>query len=426
MGVLTLVYIFSFLDRQILNLLVVPIKADLQISDTQMSLLMGLSFAVFYTVFGIPLGRIADVYSRRGLIAGGFALWSAFTAGCGFVGSYPQLALMRMGVGVGEASLGPAAYSLITDYFPAHRRGTAQGVYSMGIYIGGGLALVFGGMAIAVFSRQPLWDLPVIGAVRWWQVVFLVVGFAGLLVVSLMLTVREPVRHGASAGGIPMREVMAHFSRHRKTYLHHNIGIALLTFSAYGSSAWVPTFFMRQHQWTSSQAGVVLGLISATCGSLGVLASGWFADRLAARGRSDACLHVAFLVAVLWFPTGIAALLVPNPVLAAVLYAPTMFFAAGVYGVGAASLMQVTPARIRGQASAIYLFVVNLIGLGLGPTAVALFTDYLFHDAAKVGLSILLVTTIAHLLAGTLLWSGRASFVRSREALAASVAGGAM
>jgi MFS family permease len=418
LGVLTLVYIFSYLDRQILNLLVVPIKADLHISDTQMSLLMGLSFAVFYTFFGIPLGRIADAASRRGLIAGGFATWSAFTVGCGFIGSYPQLALMRMGVGVGEASLGPAAYSLITDYFAPQRRGTAQGVYNMGIYLGGGLALVFGGVAIAWVSHQPMWELPFIGAVRWWQLIFIVIGAAGLLTVPLMLTVREPPRHGASARSIPLREVFAHFKQHRTTYLCHNVGIALLSFSAYGTSAWLPTFFIRQHGWTSAQAGIVIGLILASCGALGVLACGWLADRLAARGHADACMRVAFMACVLWFPSGIAMLLVTSPVLACVLYVPTIFFVAGVYSVGPAALMQVTPPRMRGQAGAIYLFVTNLIGLGLGPTAVALCTDYLFHDASQVGYSILIVAVIAHLLAGLLLWSGRAAFVRSREAMA--------
>ena len=425
LGVLTLVYVFSFLDRQILNLLVVPVKADLHISDTEMSLLMGLSFAVFYTVFGIPLGRLADAWSRRGLIAGGFALWSAFTAGCGFVGNFPQLALMRMGVGVGEASLGPAAYSLITDYFPPQRRGVAQGFYNMGIYIGSGLALVLGGVAIAVVSRQAVWDLPVIGVVRWWQLIFLVIGAAGLLALPLMLTVREPVRQGATAGSPPLREAWVHFKRNRATYLHHNVGIAMLTFSGYGSSAWMPTFFIRQHHWTAAQAGIALGLIAVVFGSLGVLAAGWFADRLAARGRSDACMQVAMLVAILWFPSGVAMFLVQSGVLAAILYAPTMFLAAGVYGVGPASLMQVTPPRMRGQAAAIFLFVVNLIGLGLGPTAVALCTDHLFRDASRVGYSILVVTAIAHLLATYLLWKGRAPFVRSREDMDAQRVAGA-
>ena len=211
LGVLTLVYVFSFLDRQILNLLVVPVSRDLQISDTQMSLLIGVAFAIFYTAFGLPLGRVADSHSRRGLIGAGFALWSLFTAGCGFAGNYAQLLVMRMGVGVGEASLSPAAYSLITDYFPPRRRGAAQGIYNMGIYIGSGIALVLGALAIGWLSKRPQWDLPLIGVVRWWQVLFMVMGAAGLLLVPLMLTVKEPPRHGASAQSVPFGEVLSHF-----------------------------------------------------------------------------------------------------------------------------------------------------------------------------------------------------------------------
>jgi MFS family permease len=419
LSVLTLVYIFSFIDRQILNLLVVPIKADLKITDTQMSLLIGLTFAVFYTAFGIPLGRIADAHNRRGLIAGGFALWSAFTACCGFVGSFSQLLFMRMGVGVGEASLSPAAYSLITDYFPPRRRNIAQGVYNMGIYVGSGLALVIGGLAIAAVSRQPLWNLPLIGVVRWWQLIFIIIGGAGLLTVPLMLTVREPPRHGAAPQMNSLREVFGHLKQHRRTYLCHNIGVGLLAFSAYGSSAWLPTFFVRHHHWTGAHAGIVLGSIIAVFGSLGMVTSGWVADRWTARGHSDACMRVALLLAVTWIPTGVAMLLVPDPVWAAVLYAPSAFLAAGVYCVGPAALMQVTPARMRGQAGAIYLFTINMIGLGLGPTAVALLTDYLFHDVNQVGKSILIVTVVAHVLAGLLLWSGRSAFIRSRASVAA-------
>src|SRR5215211_5283997 len=171
-GVLAFVYIFSFIDRQILNLLVRPIRRDLGISDTQMSLLMGFAFALFYTFFGIPLGRLADSRSRRTLIALGFAFWSMFTAACGLAKNFAQLMLMRMGVGVGEAALSPAAYSMITDYFPPKRRATAISIYSTGIYIGSGLALIIGGLVARFAAAQELWNLPVVGETRPWQVVF--------------------------------------------------------------------------------------------------------------------------------------------------------------------------------------------------------------------------------------------------------------
>lgn len=419
LGVLTLVYVFSFIDRSILTLLVDPIRRDLQISDTQMSLLIGISFAAFYVSFGIPLGRLADSRSRRGLIAAGFACWSLFAAGSGFVRNYIQLAVTRMGVGVGEASLNPAAYSLITDYFPRSRRGIAQGIYGGAIYIGIGIALILGGMATEWNSRQPDTVLPLIGTVRTWQVIFIVVGFTGLLLTPLLLTVKEPVRRGAGTGSrqIPFSDVLRYFRAHWKTYCCHNIGIALCTLSGYAVGAWTPTFFIRHHHMAPSRVGLVLGILGAVFGWLGVFSAGWLSDHLNARGHRDSYLRLASLATLLWLPTGIACFLVSDPTLALILYAPTHALHASVYGIAPAALMQVTPSRMRGQAGAIYIFAVNIIGLGLGPTTVALCTDYLFRDDNMVGYSILIVASTAQVLAGVLLWRGRRHFVESQEAV---------
>ncbi len=198
-GVLTLAYVFSFIDRQILSLLVGPIQRDLAINDTWMSLLMGVSFAVFYTLFGIPLGRLADTKNRRNVIAVGIAFWSVMTAGCGLARQYWTLALMRMGVGIGEATLSPSAYSMIADYFRPERRSTAMSVYSMGIYIGSGLAFVLGGIVVKFAAQQESIELPWLGSIRSWQLVFLLVGLPGLPVALLTwLTVREPARRGVA------------------------------------------------------------------------------------------------------------------------------------------------------------------------------------------------------------------------------------
>ncbi|MGH8561818.1 MAG: MFS transporter, partial [Nevskiales bacterium] len=189
-AVLMVAYVFSFIDRQILNLLVGPIRRDLGISDTQMSLLMGFSFALFYTICGIPLGRLADSKSRRTIIAVGIFFWSIMTAACGTARHYWQFFLYRMGVGVGEATLSPSAYSLIADYFPREVRATAISVYSMGIYIGSGLAFLLGGLVIK-FAGQAEVVLPVVGATRPWQLIFFMLGIAGILFTFAMYTVRE-------------------------------------------------------------------------------------------------------------------------------------------------------------------------------------------------------------------------------------------
>jgi len=419
LGLLTLVYMFSFLDRTVLSLLVSPIRRDLHINDTQVSLLMGFTFAVFYTFFGIPLGRMADSRSRRQLIAGGIATWSLFTAGCGLARSFGHLLLLRMGVGVGEASLSPSAYSLLTDYFPPQRRATAMSIYSMGIYIGTGAALLSGGFVTGWANGRAGWTIPLLGDVRSWQIVFFVVGLPGLLLALLMYTFAEPVRRGGriQAKSVPFRELVAYVKDNRKTYLCHHLGIAFLALAGYGGIAWIPAFFIRHHHWTAAEAGKGFGIILAIAGSLGIVCGGWFADRLAARGHADAYLRVAMISVVAAVPAGIAYLLVPDAHLAIVLLGPLIFLHAVPIGVAPAALMQVTPSQMRGQVSAVYLFTINLIGLGAGPTVVALVTDQLFRNDNLVGSSLLVVTMSANILSALILWKGLKSYVKSQESL---------
>ncbi|MDQ3010749.1 MAG: MFS transporter, partial [Acidobacteriota bacterium] len=378
-----------------------------------------------YTFFGIPLGRLADSKSRRTIIAFGFILWSLFTAGCGLAKNFWQMLLMRMGVGVGEASLSPAAYSMISDYFPPQRRATAISVYSMGIYIGSGLAFLLGGTVVAFATSQEAWNLPLVGMVRPWQVIFFIVGLPGILFAWLLYTVREPVRRGmkltlgadgkSRTAQVPFPEVIAYLRLNWKTYLCHNVGFALLSFSSYGSTAWIPTFFVRNHGWTEARAGIVYGSIVAVFGALGITAGGWLADRMAKSGSANATMKVGLIAALAWVPTGMVYPLVPSATWAAVLLAPTVFMVAAPFGVAPAAIQQITPNPMRAQASAIYLFAVNLIGLGLGPTAVAVFTDYVFHDDNAVRYSILIVGTAAHLVSAVLLWIGLRPFNQSLD-----------
>jgi MFS family permease len=426
-GVLTLAYMFSFVDRQILNLLVGPIRRDLGISDTKMSLLMGFSFAVFYSFFGIPLGRLSDSKSRRTIIAAGMVLWSLLTAGCGLAKNYWHFLLLRMGVGIGEAALSPSAYSLISDYFPAENRATAISVYSMAFYIGSGIAFLLGGLVIRFASAKSGWSVPIIGAVRPWQLIFFIVGLPGVLLALLLYTVREPTRKGArvmkAADGravvaqVPLRDVIAYMRENGKTFFCHHVGFALLAFSSFGSSAWIPTFFIRRYGWTSSQTGVIYGAILCIFGTLGIVAGGRVADWLAQRGFRDANMRVGLIAALAWIPTGILFPLMPNGNLAVALLIPTVFLMGQPVGIAAAAILEIMPNVMRGQASALYLFVINLIGLGLGPTAVAMATDYIFHNDKAIHYSLVLVGILAHLGAATLLWIGLKPFLRSLDRL---------
>ena len=422
-AVLMVIYVFSFVDRQILSLLVGPIRRDLAISDTQMSLLMGFSFAVFYTFFGIPLGRLADARSRRGLIAAGLVLWSLMTAGCGMAQRFWHFLLLRMGVGVGEAALSPAAYSMISDLFPRHQLATAISVYSTGIYIGSGLANVLGGVVVGAVSGVETWQLPVLGTIRPWQVVFFIVGLPGVILAAALFTIREPQRRDARGAllatgvkaGAPLREVIAYLRSNWLTFACHNLGFALLSFSSYGSSAWIPTFLQRSHGMSARASGVSYGLIIAIAGTLGVVFGGRLADWLSQRGYRDARMRAGLIASVVWLPTGIAYALVPDPNLALALLVPTVFAASMPFGAAAAAIQEMMPNAMRGQASAIYLFVVNLIGLGLGPTIVAMCTDFVFRDDLDLRYSLVLVATLAHLVATGFLWLGLKPF---RESLA--------
>ena len=417
-GVLTLIYIFSFIDRQILSLLVGPIRRDLHISDTGMSLLMGFTFAVFYTFFGIPLGRLADSGNRRGIIAAGFVAWSLFTAACGLVQSFWQMALMRMGVGIGEASLSPSAYSMISDYFPPQRRATAISVYSMGIYLGQGLAMVLGGLVLHFASRQEMWILPVVGATRPWQLIFFAVGLPGVLCALLLLTVREPERREVrSHTATPFREVLRYMRLNSRTFLCHNFGISFIAMTAYGFAAWIPTLFIRIHGWTPAEAGLKIGLAVLLSGPAGIVCGGRLADSLCSRGYRDANMRVMFLAAICWLPAAVACTLAPTPALALLLFLPSQFLMASPFGAAPAAITEIMPNEMRGQAAASYLFVNNLVGLGFGPTAIAILTDYVFRDETMLPYSMAVVATVALSIAALILRAGLRPFVGSLERL---------
>ncbi|KFJ90946.1 MFS transporter [Pseudomonas sp. 1-7] len=403
-AILMVAYVLSFVDRQILNLLVEPIRRDLAINDTQMSLLMGLSFALFYTVCGIPLGRVADTRSRRGLIAVGILFWSAATAACGMAKMYWQFLLCRIGVGVGEAALSPAAYSLIADSFPAERRATAISVYSMGVYLGSGLAFLVGGLVIQFASAQGDVTLPVLGEVRPWQLIFLILGVAGVFFTLLMLAIKEPVRRGAGAGvAVPLSEVGRYIRANRRTVLLHNFGFAGLAFAGYGSAAWIPTFYIRTYGWDAGQVGIVYGCIVAVFGCLGIVFGGRLADLMAKRGRSDANMRVGLYAALGALPMVVLFPLMDSAFWASMLLALAVFCLSMPFGVAPAAIQEIMPNSMRGQASAIYLFVITLIGLSVGPTAVALVTDFVFADDNALRYSLLIVTTLAVLMSIILL-----------------------
>jgi MFS family permease len=349
------------------------------------------------------------------------------TALCGMARNFLQMFFCRLGVGVGEAALSPAAFSLITDYFRKERLATAISVYSMGIYIGAGIAYLLGGLVIGFASSQELYNLPLVGPTRSWQVIFFIVGLPGVLLAFLLYTVKEPVRRNrrlvkSSTGGfkpleVPLREVFHYINENRLTFICHNLGFSFISLATNAGGAWNPTYFVRNHGWSIAKVGILMGIILAVMGTAGIVSAGRFSDWLSERGYKDAPMRVGLLAVLLLTPTGIAFYLAPSGNLAMGLYVPLAFFASAPFGVAPAAIQQIMPNAMRGQASAIYIFLVNAIGLGLGPTATALVTDYVFHNDYAIKYSLMIVGAVAQLIAAIFLWYGMKPFADSIERL---------
>jgi MFS family permease len=403
-SILTGAYVLSFLDRQILALLVDPIRRDLGISDTQVSLLGNLAFGIFYTFLGLPIGRAADRHSRRGIIAAGISIWCCMTAACGLARTFPQLFLARVGVGVGEAALNPAALSMISDYFPRERRGRALTFYNMGVSLGAGLALIFGGQIIAwVFAAPPV-HVPFLGQLKAWQTVFLLVGLPGLAIALLMLTVREPVRRdrlapegpgGGSGKPLSLRAALDFLKVRRKTYLTHFLGMSVVTILGYSFFFWIPSMFVRTWGWTIPEISLAYGVITLVGGPIGVNLGGYIADRLYQRGYKDGLMRTClFGSACLFVPASLLVPLMPTPTLALIMLVPSTIGGALVTATGAAALMMLAPNQLRAQTTALYYFTINVLGL-LGPTAVGMVTDFVFADEAALRWSLAIVSAVA-------------------------------
>jgi MFS family permease len=419
--VLMLIYVNSFLDRSILSLLVDPIRSTLHISESQMGFLMGPAFAIFYIIAGLPLGRLADVMPRRWLVFGGQFVWSIMSVACAFIGQYWQFLSLRVGLGVGEASLSPAAYSMITDLFPRNKLSRALSVYGFGIFLGAGFARLLGGLVIGFTEGQETVMIPLLmREIFSWQIVFLFVALPTIPLSILLLTIKEPLRHGTKseveAGAqVGWGETMAYIARNKTTMICHGMGFALLSFSGYGAGSWNPSHFHRNFGLALSEIGIITGLINAIGGTIGILFGGWLADHLQSRGVRNNKTMVGLIAAVAWAPFGIAYPLMTNSTAAFACLAGATSIAAMPWGVGPAGIQEIMPNRMRGQASAVYLFIINFFGIGLGPFIPSLLTQYVFKSDEGVRYSLLVVPGVAHFIAAILLFVGLKPFLKSLD-----------
>jgi len=442
-AVFALALMFNFLDRGVIGLLVPPIEHDLHLSDTQIALLMGPAFIIFYVVLGLPIARLVDSRSRRAIISVGIVLWSLLTACCGLARTFGSFFLCRIGVGVGEACNGPATYSMLADLFPKERLARAVSVMQFGFVAGNGIATILAGAVIAFVSTVDVVHVPLIGALRPWQATFLAVGLPGLIIAVLFSTVIEPPRRGlmtqargvaatgAAAseapasgvapsaapaprqGAIPIREVVRFIRANRTTYAPMFFSLALQSIVTFGILNWAATFFVRTYGWTIPQFAYTNGLLQLLLFPIMLIPGSLLAEHWARQGRDDANMRVTLLSSILYAPTAVALGLMPSAPLAMACLGVGYLVSALQFGPINAAIQSVTPNEMRGQVTALYLFVFNTFGTGLAPLAIGLVTDHVIGSEAKLGLSIALTAAVLEPLVLLIMWAGLKPYARS-------------
>jgi MFS family permease len=410
-AILMVFSLLSFLDRQILALMVGPIKADLALSDTQLGLLQGLAFTFLYAFAGLPIGWLVDRGPRRLIIYAGITLWSLSAAYCGIARNFWQLFIGRTAVGVGEATMSPIAVSLIGDLFPPDRMATAFGVYSAGYFIGSGIAMAAGGMIVGTFLHQPDLVVPVLGELRPWQAVFLVTGLPGAVIALLAFAIRDPGRTQPRSIDAPAESasLVDHLRVRGRVTFHAFAGFSAAAVVSYVVPAWTPAFFMRHFGMQPQEIGWSFGLVMAGAGAFGAFGGGMLLDRTFRAGRTDAYFLLPGIGALIAAPPLAGAFFMPTPVLGLASLALGM----AVYGVTSAATYstwrRIAAPALRGQMTAAYILCGSLFGGGLGPVLVALLTDRVFQDEAKVGQSLAIVIASSLVLMSVLLLTGRRS-----------------
>ncbi len=394
LGLLLLVYIFNFVDRQVLSILMPPIKAEFDLSDTQLGFLSGLAFAIFYTTLGIPIAKLADRSVRRTIVAVALAAWSVMTALSGAAVGFKTLLLARIGVGIGEAGCSPPAHSLISDYFPPQKRATALSIYAMGVYVGILVGLIAGGWLNQYYG---------------WRVAFVAIGLPGiLLAIVVRLTVREPPRGYSEGlddtGDTPGLKETFRFLWARRAFRHLALASGFHAFAGYGISFWNPSYFVRVFDMSTGEAGTYLGLIIGICGGAGSFFGGLIADKVAARtgdARWYPWISGFSTLAAIPFAVGIYLFGVQGTALLS--YIPVAFLTAMWTGSVYSMTQGLVGLRMRAVASAVLLLFINMIGLGLGPLTVGILSDLMqarFGPQA-LGYALFIVFTVANLWAAT-------------------------
>ena len=415
-SILLFAYIISFIDRQMINYLVVPIKEDMGLTDFEISFIQGWGFVLAYIIFSIPFGRIVDKVNRVRVLIGGIVIWSVATAACGFSKNSWQLVLSRSGVGAGEAALTPASWSIISDLFPVEKRSFPMSIYLMGPYIGQGLSLLFGAQILRIYNEPVTLFESII--VQPWQVIFLIIAIPGVVLGLLMFALKDPVRKEVlvsekEEGKDSIKEVFAYVIKNIGAYMPLLIGSAFIVVLLYGVQSWVPTFLHRIHGWEHTRIGDQYGLVALFAGSLGVVSGPMVEKYLTKLNFNAATIIVCIITAVALTIIGPITFLSLSSEIVLIGIFITSFFITLPLALFATSLQNITPNQYRGVVSGLYVFTVNITGYGLGPMVVAFFTDKVFKNEMAIDLSMAAMFLICGPISFFIFYLGRKPFAKA-------------
>lgn len=423
--VLTVVVLFTVVDRQVLALLILPVQRDFGITDTQAALLLGAAFSLTYAIAGLPIARIADTRNRRNIVAGCIAFWSGATMLCGLAQNYTHLFLARMGIGAGESGYGPATWSIVTDSYPREKVAFATGVLSIGATAGTGLALFMGGAVLALVEHFPTVSLPFGGTIRPWQWAFIIVGAPGFIWALVVLTTKEPARRGLKGrklASVPVKDVARFMRDDWRVYLAAIGGLAMKLLMVMGISQWMPTLYNREFGWELSDVGMITGGIAMLISPIALLLGARLSETWMKQGRSDANLRIVFYGLCVSVPCFMIAPLMPNPWMVLALQSVAVFVSAMGAGPAIAAFQLVTPNRMRAQVSSVSQFCTNVLAFAVGPLLVAVLTDFFFGDPQMLKYSISLSTALLGPLTILITWQGLKPFARSVDRTALEAA----
>lgn len=416
-AILAFAYAFSYLDRLIITLMVEPIQSDFGLNKTQMGLLMGTAFAIFYTTCAIPFAWLADRYNRRNIIIVGIAIWCSMTAFCGLAKNYITLFLARMGVGLGEAALVPAANSMIADYFEEDQIGRAFAVFAIGIAMGAGLSYIIGSQLLAAIGPTNTYVLPIVGELKGWQFTFFVLGLAGLAIAVLMMIVKEPDRKfdepnapSATRSGPTLSDTLSYFVTHARVYGPLYFGYACAQTCFYGIGLWTPDLFIGVFKWDVATFGTTYGLLVAIIGSICAVGGGLACDKLYSKGIHNA--HWLVLIgAVCFIPIYC---LIPlaggNGTLVMIILGVTLFGSFAAAAAAPAAIVMTTPNEYRAIATALFFFTINIIGLMLGPLIIGFLTDNVFKSSNGLQISMAVLSAVAWVFTVVIVFTGRKAY----------------